>query len=170
MDECIELRNSLFTSLKSLKKLRLKLEAVSSDIDESTKKRIYRELRFITPRPFQSGTGFRDTGYQSSEGHLEDNCTEGGNLSVAGPGSLTITGSTGVEVGANGKLGAVAVEADLLEFGSDNQGYPGAEVGVTAQVAPDGYSGIQRQQYVTLLLRRRRRRKKNVSKYLFVFR
>ena len=110
MDECLELRNSLFTSLESPKKLRLKLEAVSSDIEERTKRHIYRELPFITPRPLRSGTGFGDTGYRSSEGHLEDNCSGGGNLEVTEPGmgSLTVTGPTGVEVGAKGKLGAVA--------------------------------------------------------------
>ena len=116
------------------------------------KKRIYRELPFITLRPLRSGTGFGDTVYRSSEGHLEDNCTEGGNLSVAGPGGLTVTGPTGVEVGAKGKLGAVAVEEDLLKFREDNQGYPGVEIGVTAQVAPGGYSGMERQRSVILLL------------------
>ena len=80
MDECLEVRNSLFTSLESLKKLRLKLEAVSSDIEERTMKRIYRELQFITPRTLRSGTGFGDTGHRTNEGHLEDNCPGGGNL------------------------------------------------------------------------------------------
>ena len=61
-------------------------------------------------------------------------------------------GPTGVEVGAKGRLGAAAVEADLLEFRAGNKGYPGAEVGVTAQAAPGGYSGSERQRYVTVLL------------------
>ena len=43
----------------------------------------------------------------------------------------------------------MAVEADLLEFGAGNKGYPRAEVGVTAQVAPGGYSGMERQRSVT---------------------
>jgi len=63
---------------------------------------------------------------------------------VTGTGSLTVTGPAGVEVGGKGKLGAVAAQ-DLLELGAGNQGYPGAEVGVTAQVAPGGYSGMERQ-------------------------
>ena len=39
---------------------------------------------------------------------------------------------------------------DLLELGAGNKGYPGAEVGVTAQVAPGGYSGIERQRSVII--------------------
>jgi len=68
---------------------------------------------------------------------------------VTGPGSLTVTGPAGVEVGAKGKLGAVAAE-DLLELGAGNKGYPGAEVGVTAQVALGGYSGMERQRSVII--------------------
>ena len=60
---------------------------------------------------------------------------------MAGPGSLTVTGPTGVEVGAKDRLGGVAAED--IEFGAGNKGYPGAEDGVTAQVAPAGYSGIE---------------------------
>ena len=44
----------------------------------------------------------------------------------------------------------VGAEEDLLEFGAGNKGYPGAEVDVTAHVAPGGYSGIERQQCVTI--------------------
>ena len=64
-------------------------------------------------------------------------------------GSITVMGPTGVEVGAKGKLGAVATE-DLIDFGAGNKGYPDAEVGVTAQVAPGGYSGTERQRSVII--------------------
>ena len=66
-------------------------------------------------------------------------------------GSLAVTGPTGVEVGAKSKFGVMATEADLLEFGAGNQGYPGVEIGVTAQVAPGGYSGIERQRCVRVI-------------------
>ena len=52
-------------------------------------------------------------------------------------GSLTVTGPTGVEVGAKGKLGAVATE-DLIDFLD-------SEIGCMAQVAPGGGSGTDRQ-------------------------
>ena len=54
MDECLELRNSTFASVESLKKLRLKLEALSSDSEERLKKPIYRSSTFITPTPLGS--------------------------------------------------------------------------------------------------------------------
>ena len=67
MDECLELRNSMFASLESLKKLRLKLEALSSDSEERLKRPIYRSSTFITPTPLRSGVDYRDTGYRSSD-------------------------------------------------------------------------------------------------------
>ena len=76
MDECIELCNSLSTSLESMKKLRLRLQVLSSDNEERTKKPNDRELSSITPRPLRSGSGFGDTGYRSSEGHLRTTAPE----------------------------------------------------------------------------------------------
>ena len=46
-------------------------------------------------------------------------------------GSLTVTGPTGVEVGAKGELGAVATE-DLIDFRAGNRlnrGFPDSEIG-----------------------------------------
>ena len=133
MDECLELCNSLATSLESMKKLRLRLEVLSSDNEERTEKPKHRELSFITPRPLRSGIGFEDTGYRSSEGHLEDKCSGGENLEVTEPGmgSLTVTGPTGEENGTKGKLGAVATE-DLIDFRAGNRlnrGFPDSEIG-----------------------------------------
>ena len=108
--------------MESFRKLRSLLR---NEVEAPRKQSTGEESALITPRPLRSSADFGDTRSRSSEGHLEDSCTEGGSLHVAAPGmgSLAVTGPAGVEVGAKGKLGAVATE-DLLEFGAGNQGYP----------------------------------------------
>ena len=109
------------------------------------------ENSFITPRPLRSGTDFGDTGYRSGEGHLEDKCSRGGNLEVTEPGmgSLTVTGPTGEQDGARGKLGAVATD-DLIDLRAGNRGFPDLEFGGVAKVAPGGGSGTERQRSVII--------------------
>ena len=48
-------------------------------------------------------------------------------MTEPGMGSLTVTEPTGVEVGAKGKLGAVATE-DLIDFRAGNRGFPDSEI------------------------------------------
>ena len=104
-----EPHNYLLASMESYQKLRDELETAKREIGTWRRRSTDGEGAFVTSRPLRSSTGFSDTRYRSSEGHLEGNCAEGGNLLVAEPGSLTITGPVGVEVGAKGR--AVAVDS-----------------------------------------------------------
>ena len=115
MEDLSDFHNYLLATPESFRKLRYVPETVEEEVEAPKKRSIPGEDVFIEPIPLWSSTAIRNTRFRGSEGHLEDSCRDGGgNLLVAGPGSLTVTGPTRVEVGAKGKLGAVAVEEDLL--------------------------------------------------------
>ena len=107
----------------------------------------------ITPQSLRSGSDFGDTSSWSSRGHLEDSFSEGGSLNVTAPGmgSLSITGPIGDRIGATDKSGAGAME-NLIDFGEGNRGFPDTEIGGMAQVAPGGFSDIERRRSVIVLL------------------
>ena len=79
------------------------------------------EDAFIALTSLWPKVDFRSTRFWGSQGHAEDACSEGGgrggNVLVSEPGSLTVTRPAGVVVGAEGKLGAVSIEARPPELG-----------------------------------------------------
>jgi len=111
------------------------------------------ESTVITPQPLRSGSDFGDTSSRSSRGQLEGSFSEGGSLNVTAPGmgSLSIMGPIGDRVGATDKSGAGAVE-NLIDFGEGNRGFPDAEIGDMAQVAPGGFSDIERRRSVIIFV------------------
>jgi len=143
----------LLAIMEGYRKLRNLIEAAKVEVEAPRKESTRGEGTFITPRPLRSGADFGNTSSRSSEGHSEDTCSGGGSLQVMAPGmgSLSVTEPVGGKFGAKGKFGAVATE-DLLVFGADNRGFPDAEIGGMAQVAPGKFSDHERQRHVIIMV------------------
>jgi len=94
---------------------------------------------FTTLLPLQSRGDFSDTEVRDTQGELE--VGPGGENLVAEPGSLTVTGRTGID---GAEVRGEAVEAGAQVCGVDELGYPGIEVGEPLQAALS-YSGVERQ-------------------------
>ena len=93
---------------------------------------------FITLLPLRSRGDFSDTEVWSIQGELEVG-PRGGNL-VTEPGSLTVTGHTGIE---GAKVRDEAVEVGTQVCGVDELGYTGIEEGEPVHAA-SSYSGVER--------------------------
>ena len=101
-----DFHNYLLATPESFRKLRYIPETVEKEVEAPKKRSIPGEDVFIEPVPLWSSTAIRNTRFRGSEGYLEDSCRDGGgNVLVVGPGSLTVTGPTRVEVGAKGSIG-----------------------------------------------------------------
>ena len=145
----------LITIMEGYRKLRNLIEAAKAEPEAPREEGTGGRGTIITPQSLRSGTDFGDTRSRSSRGHLKDSSSEGGSLNVTAPGmgSLSVTGPIGGRVGAAGKSGAGATE-DLIDFGEGNRGFPDAEIGGRAEVAPEESSDIERRRPVILALRR----------------
>ena len=115
MDEFSDLHNYLLATPESFRKLRYVPETVEKKDKTLKKEDISGVDAFITQAPLWLVGDFQSTRFWGSQGHVEDTCSEGGgrggNVLLSEPGSLTITGPAGVVVRAEGKLGAVSIEA-----------------------------------------------------------